>query len=124
MSALDVIRLRRMVFYAYHGQTAAERETGRRFEVDLELRLDLSTPVLTDDLSDTVDYSRLYKVVKRIVEGDGRKLLETLAGAIANAVLSGFAVEEVTVRVRKAMPPLPGTVDFVEVELTRGRDDG
>jgi len=31
-----------MTFYGYHGISAAERQTGRRFEVDVELVVDMN----------------------------------------------------------------------------------
>ncbi len=49
-------------------------------------------------------------------------LLEALAGAIADALLATFAVDEVEVRVRKPKAPLPGAFETVEVRLRRRRD--
>ena len=45
---MDVIRLENMVFYGYHGVTAAEKETGRRYEVDCELETDLAAHTTFD----------------------------------------------------------------------------
>ena len=81
---MDVIRLKNMVFYGYHGVTAAEKETGRRFEVDCELEADLAPPGESDSLKDTVDYEAVYQKIRGIVEGKAFSLVESLAVSLAN----------------------------------------
>ena len=88
----DWIRLRGMTFYAYHGVLASEQELGQRFEVDVEMRLNLKPAGQSDDLDATVDYTRVYQIVREIVQGQSFKLLERLAETIANAYKGGFPV--------------------------------
>ena len=57
-----------MSFYGYHGETQAERTLGNRFHVDVEIRMDLSVAGRTDDIADTLDYSRAFGLVRAIVE--------------------------------------------------------
>jgi 7,8-dihydroneopterin aldolase/epimerase/oxygenase len=116
---MDRIRLVNMTFYGYHGVSAAEKETGRRYEVDCELAVDLAEPGKTDDLTDTIDYAAVYDLVADIVQNRSFSLLEGLAGKIASELLAAFPVIEVKIRVRKMMPPIAGTIDYIEVEVTR-----
>ncbi len=116
---LDVIRLLNMTFYAFHGVDEAERKLGQRFEVDAELFLDLRRAGETDDLTQTVDYVRVYELIEEIVIEHEYQLIETLAEEIAQSILKTFPVEEVTVRVRKPNAPFRGICDAVEVEITR-----
>lgn len=118
----DWIRLRGMTFYAYHGVFASEQELGQRFEVDVEMRLNLRPAGAGDDLGATIDYTRVYQVVREKVLGQKFKLLERLAETIANAVLADFPVEQVIVRVRKPHVSLGGLLDTVEIEITRDQD--
>jgi dihydroneopterin aldolase len=120
---MDVIRLNNMVFYGYHGVSAAEKETGRRFEVDCELEADLASPGQSDSLKDTVDYVAVYQKIKDIVEGKAFSLIESLATAIADKVLEEFPVFRATIRVRKVVPPIAGTIDHIEIEVTRRQPD-
>ncbi len=120
---MDVIRLSKMVFYGYHGVSAAEKETGRRFEVDCELEADLAAPGRTDRITDTVDYVAVYNTVKEIVEGKAYSLIESLALAIADKILEEFPVFRVTLRVRKMMPPIAGQISHIEIEVTRQQPD-
>ncbi|MFS8543237.1 MAG: dihydroneopterin aldolase, partial [Limnochordales bacterium] len=61
----------------------------------------------------------VYTIVKDIVEGGRYNLLETIAETIAAKILASFAGERVTVRVRKPHAPVGGSLDGVEVEITR-----
>ena len=119
----DITRLAGMSFYGYHGVTAAERETGRVFEVDCELEVDLADAGKSDRLTDTVDYSKAYAIVKEIVEGKAFSLLEGLAGEMTARLLEQLPVYRVTLRVRKLNPPLAGQIRHIEVELTRLQGD-
>lgn len=113
------ITLRNLSFHAYHGVEREERKLGQRFEVDVELSGDFQKAALTDSLQESVDYSQVYALVKKVMEGGPCSLLETLAERLCRLILSGFPrVVQVTVRVRKPEVPLPGILDYVEVEWT------
>ena len=109
-------------FHAYHGLTKLERQVGVRCSIDVELKLDLQRAIDSDSLADTIDYRRIHALVLDI--GRKRKsyhLIESLGGIIADEILRGFPVAEVTVRVRKETPVLDGIVDYIGVEVTRRR---
>lgn len=115
----DIIRLGSLSFYGFHGVTAAEKETGRVFEVDCEVEVDLSDAGRSDRLTDTVDYKKVYDVIKETVEDKAFSLLEGLAQHIAVKILDFFPVYRVTLKVRKMNPPIAGQIKFIEVEITR-----
>jgi dihydroneopterin aldolase len=117
----DRITLRGMHFLARHGVTLEERLEPQPFDVDVELETDLSTSAASDDLADAIDYSQVFALVGRVVEGESHRLIEALAGAIADAVLATTTADAVTVRVRKPRAPLPGPFETVEASLTRRR---
>jgi len=120
---MDVIRLTNMTFYGYHGVSAAEKETGRRFEVDCELEADLAAPGVSDNLTDTVDYVSVYETIREVVEGKAFSLIESLATSLADTILDKFPIFRVTLRVRKKIPPIAGNIDHIEIEVTRRQPD-
>ena len=121
----DKILLEGMAFYAYHGVNESEKTQGQRFIVDVEMTADLSKAAETDDLEDTVNYSRVFRLVKEIVEGPSRDLIETVAGEIARQVLQDFSVEQIRVKVSKPDVPLKGAeLKGAAVEIVRRRDSG
>jgi dihydroneopterin aldolase len=119
----DRITLKSLVFYAYHGVFEAEKELGQKFEVDVDMRGDFQAAARVDDIDMAVNYADVYATVKDIVEERDFDLIEALALNIADEVLSGYEVEEVTVRVRKPSAPIGGPADYVECEITRFRSD-
>ena len=122
----DEILLEGMRFYAFHGVNPEERALGQRFTVDVALAVDLQRAGESDDLADTVSYSDVYKLVRRIVEGEPRNLIEAVAEQIAAEILAQFpAVARVTVTVRKPEAPLRGAIlDAAGVRVTRRRANG
>lgn len=115
----DKIILAGIQFRGHHGDSEAERSVGGRFEVDVIVTCDTSMAAVTDALADTVDYFTMHKRVLEIGTKERHQLLERLAGRIASVLLDEFGVPEVTVRVRKLMPPLDGIVTYSGVEITR-----
>jgi dihydroneopterin aldolase len=125
-STTDEILLEGMRFYAYHGVNPEEQALGQRFTVDVVLAVDLRRAGQSDDLADTVSYSAVYKVVRGIVEGEPRQLIEAVAEDIAAAILTKFPrVERVTVTVRKPEVPMKGSMlDAAGVRIRRWQFDG
>lgn len=108
-----------------HGWYDHELETPQPFEVDVELLLNLQPAGIEDDLERSVDYGRVYEVVRPIVESTSFRLLEALAEAISHELLAGFPpVDEVGVRVRKPGVQLGGPLDHAGVEIWRRRSSG
>ena len=117
----DRIILDSMVLHGTHGVYAEEQHTPQPFEVDVELSLNLQPAGLSDDLGQTVDYSRVFDTCRQIVESTRFNLIEALAEAIAQEILSEFPADEVTIRVRKPKVKLGGTLRAAGVEIRRRR---
>ena len=117
----DRIILDSMVFHGTHGVYAEEQHTPQPFEVDVELALNLQPAGLSDDLGQTIDYSRVFDTCRQIVESTRFNLVEALAEAIAQEILSEFAADEVTIRIRKPKVRMSGTLRAAGVEIRRRR---
>lgn len=118
----DRIVLAGMTFQARHGVNDWEKVEAQRFDVDVELVLDVQPAGLDDDLARTIDYRRVYETTRQIVESTTFNLIEALAEAIAHEVLGGHdQVQEVVVRVRKPDVRLGGPLDYAAVEIRRVR---
>ncbi len=121
--AADRITLRGMRFAGRHGALPGEQLTPQPFEVDIVVVMDLTPAAASDDLADTVDYAALFNLARSIVEDRSFRLIEAMAGAIADAVLAAYGVNEVEVAVRKPQAPLPGEFETVEVRMRRRRGE-
>lgn len=119
---LDKIYVNEMEFYGYHGVFPEENRLGQRFMVDLMVSIDLKKAGETDQLMYSVNYAELYAVCKEIVEGQPYKLVEAVAEKIAGTILNKFPlIMDVTVKLIKPDPPIPGHYKSVAVEITRSR---
>ncbi|CAM3293762.1 dihydroneopterin aldolase [Rhodothermus bifroesti] len=111
-----IVRLVNAVFYAHHGITQEEHRIGGRYEVDVAMELNVEAAAQTDDLSQTVDYEGVYRLVHALVTGNKFYLIERLAYQIAQHILEAYPiVEAIAVTVRKPNPPVGGACDQAEV---------
>jgi dihydroneopterin aldolase len=114
------IALSRIEFDGRHGATAVERRATRKFEVDLEIDVDVSDAERSDKLADTVDYSRVAELIVNIGVGEPHHLLESLARRMVDNVRGRFpAVKRVRLELRKLNPPTcPGHPAWSSVRIT------
>jgi len=117
----DKLLLEDVRFYGQHGLTRAEQVVGAWFSVDVELAVDLSAAMVSDQVAATVDYGLVARRIVEIGTKNRVNLIERLAGLIVEAMLREFPAQQVRVRVRKLTPPLEGLVGTPAVELVRGR---
>jgi dihydroneopterin aldolase len=77
--------------------------------------------MVSDALPDTVDYGRVFAMVRDEVEHRQYQLLEALAGAIVQRILGELPVTAVRVQVRKPQVPLDGVLSYTAVDIQRQR---
>lgn len=111
------LELTGMEFHAYHGCLDFEKRDGNLFIVDFMGELDMSKATVSDSLEDTLDYGRLYDVIKAemAVHSD---LLEHVTGRIINAIAGNFPeLDNFSVSVSKQNPPVNGVVAWSKITL-------
>lgn len=115
------IALEGLEFHAFHGVYPHERESGNWFEVDIAVETDFSAAAKSDNLSGTVDYETLYRIVKAEMEKPS-KLLETVAEQIIDEVLHQLkTVSGVELSISKINPPIGGKCKRATVSLSKRR---
>lgn len=119
---MDKLILRELHFLARHGVLPIERETSQRFSATLELELPLVSAGVSDRLDQTLDYCEVQAVVRSIIEGSHKKLIETLAESVAAELLRVFPrLLAVTVEITKPRPPVDFEFAGVAVRIRRER---
>lgn len=114
-----LVELRGLELYGRHGVLRRERETEQPFLFDVELELP-EPPA--DELEGTVDYREVVALVRALSDERQFQLLESLAGAVADALLERFKqVERVRVRVRKPEVDPGAPVEFAAASVRRER---
>jgi dihydroneopterin aldolase len=103
-------------FFGYHGVYPEERITGTRFTVDVQIVTESNFNGLTDQLSETLDYSDAYKIVSEIMSVQVQ-LIESLVFKIGKELRAKFPLSSlIKVRVNKWAPQIGGVCEKVYVE--------
>lgn len=120
---MDKIILRELHFLARHGVLPIETENSQRFSATVELELPLAAAGKSDRLDQTVDYCAVQEVVRTIIEGSHKRLIETLAETVATELLKAFSMlTAVTVEIIKPSPPVDFQFAGVSVRIRRERN--
>jgi 7,8-dihydroneopterin aldolase/epimerase/oxygenase len=103
--------------YSYHGCLEEEAIIGNEYIVDVELVTDFKESAANDDLSKTID----YVIVNRIVEEEmaiRSKLIETVGYRILGRLkLESFVLNHARIEIKKINPPINGNVSYVSIVL-------
>jgi dihydroneopterin aldolase len=120
---MDKILISRIDCVASIGVTPEERTIKQRLSIDIEFAVDVERAARHDSLRDAVDYSKVAAVVLQVCQSRPFHLIETVAENLAGRILADFPVPEVRVLVRKLSPVVEPRVEFVSVEILRGKPD-
>jgi dihydroneopterin aldolase len=115
---MALIHLEGLSLFGHHGATAIERRVGTRLGVDVVVDVETTRAETSDRLADTVSYDVIEAVTRRVVEGESYRLLEALAGRVAQSLAELPRVRSCTVRLTKQNLAWP-TGGRVTVEVTR-----
>lgn len=116
------IKLNKMVFYGYHGTHAEERKLGQRYLVDILLETDKEHDVLIKKLEDTVDYTKVYDLVKQVMETHSYHLMENCANHVLNEIFEIFPeVIYSEISIKKPSVAINGSLDSAEIIMDRER---
>ncbi|MBX2946479.1 MAG: dihydroneopterin aldolase [Cyclobacteriaceae bacterium] len=115
------VALEGLEFHAFHGVYPHERESGNWFEVDVAVETDFTADAFQDDLSGTVNYEALFRIIKDEMEKPS-KLLETVAGQIIDCIFRELpVVQAVELKISKINPPIGGKCKRATVEIYKKR---
>ena len=102
-------------FYAHHGVLPQEQKVGNYFKVETTLYTDFSRALVTDELTDTLTYADVCKIISDEMAIPSR-LLEHVAGRITNSLRSHYPqITGGRLIVTKEKPPIPGDIRDVSV---------
>lgn len=114
------IEIQGLKLRGFHGATADERTKGQPFLFDVHL-VAHDAGVRSDQLADTVDYTKVAACVREISGSKRFNLIEALAAAVADALLERFPASRVSVRVRKPKVRLGAPVEYTAATIERVR---
>lgn len=118
---MGIIQVNNIRLFSNHGCLEEEAKIGSEYRVDVEIKANLKKSAHTDELSDTVDYVHLNRIVKEEMAVRS-KLLEEVAQRILNRFFKELKmIKKAKVAVAKINPPIGGNVEEVVIVLTKKR---
>lgn len=116
----DLIEIKGIKSFGYHGVLESEKITGQDFYVDVVLEVDLSRASVSDDVADTINYAEVTDLVVREITGTPVSLIEKLAGNIADRIKATYPqAATVSVTVHKPQAPVNAQVKDISVTINR-----
>jgi dihydroneopterin aldolase len=116
----DLIEIKGIKSFGYHGILESEKVTGQDFYVDVVLEVDLTRASVSDSVSDTINYAEVTDLVVRVMTGDRVSLIEKLAGNIADRIKATYPqAATVSVTVHKPQAPVNAQVKDISVTINR-----
>ena len=103
--------------HALHGVLPQERLTGNDYIINIRIGYDISKAFDSDDVADTLNYAEVYNIVKTEMQTPS-KLIEHVAGRIANRLLNEYAkISSIVLHITKRNPPMGADCQGAGVEL-------
>lgn len=116
---MDRITIRNQKLEARVGWSDDERSNPQLIYVTVVIEADLHAAGRSDDLADTIDYSRATTEIAELVREGSFRLLEFLAERIAGHISRFKGVRRVTVEIAKESPPIAEDVGAITVRISR-----
>jgi dihydroneopterin aldolase len=113
----DLISIKGIKGFGYHGVFDFERRDGQDFYVDLQVQLNLHEASKSDRLQDSIDYGLLTSIAREEIEGEPVNLIERLAGKIADRILLQFS-QAISISVTVHKPSAPVSEDVTDIAVT------
>ena len=118
---MGIIKLTNIRTFSFHGCLEEEAKIGSNYSVNLTIKTNLEPSSKTDELTDTVDYVDLNRIVVEEM-AIRAKLLEHVAKRIMDRVLKELQmVTKIEVEVTKLNPPIGGDVEGVTIIMKKKR---
>jgi dihydroneopterin aldolase len=112
----DQIHIEQLEILGRIGVPEAERASPQRLTISISLWPYRQTRDMRDKIGETVNYSAVAEETKNFVGDQSVNLIETLAERLAGHLLKTFAIQKVTVEVRKFALP---DAKYVSATVTR-----
>ncbi len=119
---MDIIKIKGLKLFAYHGVNPEEKKQGQNFIFDIDLYVNLNKPCASDDVNDTVSYAKVVKTVRRVFTEKKYNLLEKCAQVVSDAIFDEYSeVQKVEITLKKPEAPVSAEFEYMAVNIVRTR---
>ena len=114
---INTIEVNGIKLHANHGCLIEEAKIGGNYVVDVTVKTDFKEASLTDELTKTVDYVDINKIVQeemairsKLIEHVGQRIVTRIKSEITGVI-------KLKVKIIKLSPPINGDVDAVAITI-------
>lgn len=119
---MDIIKIKGLKLFAYHGVNPEEKEDGQNFVFDIDLYVNINKACASDYVNDTVSYAKVIKTVCRVFTETKYDLLEKCAQVVSDAIFEEYPdVQKVEITLKKPEAPMKADFEYVAVNIVRTR---
>ena len=111
------IKIKGARFFSNVGVTDKERSKKQEIIIDVEISKDLMKAAKSGNIRDTINYSEVYDLIEKLLNGKSYNLIETIAENISSEMMIKFHANEVLARVMK--PKALKNADYASVEVSK-----
>lgn len=116
---MDKIFIKNLTVSGILGIHAHEQRHPREIRISAVATTDIKAAALNDDITQTVNYSTLAKIIARHIENTPHLTIEALIEALAAEIMQNESIDSIWLRVEK--PNAVPAAESVGVEITRSR---
>ncbi len=99
---MDKILISGLIANGTIGVGEVEREYPQELLIDVEIEYPLDKAGKSDDIHDSINYSSMAKLIRKVVRETQHFLLEALAASIVEAIFAATPAQAITLRIEKA----------------------
>lgn len=120
----NVLIIKNLKIFAYHGVNKEEKINGQNFIIDLEIFTDKFSGYEDDKLENVLSYSALIKDISAFFKKDSYNLIEKAAESTVRHLIQTFPqINEVNFTLKKPEAPISADFEYVAVRISRKRSD-
>lgn len=114
---MSIIHVEKLEIYTILGIKQEERDNKQKLSIDYWLDVDIDNAMLSDEITDCVNYRTINKRIISIVESSNYNTIERLLGVLLDEVLTFDGVKHAKIKIGK-----PGALRYAQnVSITAER---
>lgn len=121
---MNQIIVKNLMIFAHHGVHEFEKTDGQNFFIDVIIDVPYMSGYNTDNIDETISYSKIISIIKSTVQKKSYNLIEKVAQCICDNLFSSFEdIISLDVTVKKPEAPISENFEYVAVRITRKKGE-
>lgn len=117
---MDILEIKQLEIFAYHGLFPSEKELGQKFVVDMEIHFDMSYAAKDHQLDKSIHYGELCQYLTTWCQETTEDLIETVAQKLIDKTFETYPVaRKISLTLKKPWAPVHLPLETCAVTLTR-----